>query len=79
MKAQGTVYNELRAIQRGRRKLGSCREDDQAYGAAEALRWVLGEGPRPMYLARPFVLPQQGLFGGWIGVSARERRQARRK
>jgi hypothetical protein len=33
------------------------RAQDQAYGATEALRWVLGEGPHPRIFATPLTLP----------------------
>jgi hypothetical protein len=68
MKARRTIQNQLRAIQRNRRKLGNGREDDQAYGAAEALRWILGDAPPPVGLAQPFGEPARVLFG-WRSTS----------
>jgi hypothetical protein len=55
MKAEKTVRAELRELRLrlGDPRLRGDRAEDQTYGAAEALRWVLGEGPRPVGLSQP--------------------------
>ncbi len=46
-----TIQREIREIEKRKVNLLHKRAQDQAYGAVEALRWVLGEGPPPKYLA----------------------------
>ena len=54
MKAESSIRKQLQAVTKGIALLPS---DDlaahQAYGAAEALRWVLGEGVAPVGLTEP--------------------------
>lgn len=55
MKPKRTVQRELQELEIRFRdpRLYMDRAGDQTYGAAEALRWVLGIGARPIGLSRP--------------------------
>jgi hypothetical protein len=55
MKAEKTIREALRwlNISQGHPRLRGDRAFDQVYGAAEALRWALGEGPNPTGLNKP--------------------------
>ena len=54
-KAEKTIREALRwlRISQSDPRLRGDRASDQVYGAAEALRWVLGEGPNPTSLNKP--------------------------
>lgn len=55
IKPKKTIYRELQELNLRLKDSRLCgdRAGDQTYGAAEALRWVLGIGPRPIGLSRP--------------------------
>lgn len=54
MKREGTIRKTIAQIKRLTSTLDTDdRAFDQSYGAVEALRWVLGEGPNPRGLAEP--------------------------
>ena len=54
MKAESTIRNQLKRLEKAKAVLPLYdRATDQAYGAIEALRWILGDGPPLDGLAVP--------------------------
>ena len=58
MRSESTIRKRLSELRAAVAVL-PIRESDQAYGAAEALRWVLG-GPSLTAFMKPFEQPKQG-------------------